>query len=130
MDTSPNMRYNLLVIGSGSGGMAMARRAAFHAKRLGQQLRIGVIERDVENLIGGTCVSRGCVPKKVMWTAATIADTFGHVAEHYGLVNAAKFDFSKRESGKSSWNTGLKSRVKMVIRTLKYAFALHRRGVN
>lgn len=42
----------------------------------------------------------------------------------------SKFDFSKRNSGKSSWNTGLKSRTKMVIRTLKYAFTLHRSGVN
>jgi len=42
----------------------------------------------------------------------------------------SKFDFSKRNSGESSWNTGLRSRVKMVSRTLKYAFALHRSGVN
>jgi glycosyltransferase involved in cell wall biosynthesis len=42
----------------------------------------------------------------------------------------SRFDFSKRNSGKSSWNTGLKSRVKMVSRTLKYAFALQRSGVN
>lgn len=42
----------------------------------------------------------------------------------------SKFDFSKRNAGKSSWNTGLKSRAKMVNRTLKYAFALHRSGAN
>ena len=40
------------------------------------------------------------------------------------------FYFSKRSSGESSWNHGFKSRVKMVIRTLKYAAALHSRGVN
>ena len=79
------MHYNLLVIGSGSGGMATARRAAYHAKNLGRTLKIGVIERDVSNLMGGTCVSRGCVPKKVMWSAATLADSFNHVAGHYGF---------------------------------------------
>jgi hypothetical protein len=42
----------------------------------------------------------------------------------------SKFYFSKRNSGKSSWNTGLRSRVKMVSRTLKYAIALQRSGVN
>jgi hypothetical protein len=42
----------------------------------------------------------------------------------------SKFYFSKRYSGKSSWNTGLKSRAKMVSRTLEYAVALHRSGVN
>ena len=79
------MHYNLLVIGSGSGGIATARRAAYHSKLLGSGLKIGVIERDIENLIGGTCVSRGCVPKKVMWSAATIADTINHTASAYGF---------------------------------------------
>ena len=91
-----NMHYNLLIIGSGSGGMATARRAAYHAKNIGQNLKIGVIERDVSNLMGGTCVSRGCVPKKVMWSAATLADSFHHVASHYGFGFGAdnlKLDF-------------------------------------
>ena len=91
------MHYNLLVIGSGSGGMATARRAAYHAKNLGKNLRIGVIERDVTNLMGGTCVSRGCVPKKVMWSAATLADSFNHVSEHYGFrfeSGLPKLDFA------------------------------------
>jgi glycosyltransferase involved in cell wall biosynthesis len=42
----------------------------------------------------------------------------------------SKFYFSKRKSGNSSWNTGLRSRAKMISRTLKYAVALHRSGVN
>jgi len=77
--------------------MATARRAAYHAKNLGRSLKIGVIERDVSNLMGGTCVSRGCVPKKVMWSAATLADTFNHVASHYGFgfeESRPKLDFA------------------------------------
>jgi len=42
----------------------------------------------------------------------------------------SKFVFSKRNSGRSSWNHGFKSRVKMVNRTLTYAVALYRNGVN
>jgi glycosyltransferase involved in cell wall biosynthesis len=42
----------------------------------------------------------------------------------------SNFVFSKRNSGRSSWNHGFKSRVKMVIRTLKYAVSLFRKGVN
>jgi glutathione reductase (NADPH) len=105
-----DMRYNLLVIGSGSGGMATARRAAFHATRLGQKLKIGVIERDAENLLGGTCVSRGCVPKKVMWSAANIADLYHHVAEHYGFVGESrpKIDFAKLVRNRETYTARLR----------------------
>lgn len=79
------MHYNLLVIGSGSGGIATARRAAYHSKLANLGLKIAVVERDIPNLIGGTCVSRGCVPKKVMWTAANLTHMYSHIANHYGL---------------------------------------------
>ncbi len=57
-------QYDLIAVGGGSGGLAVARRAA----ELGA--RVAVIERD---RLGGTCVNRGCVPKKVMWYAAHLA---------------------------------------------------------
>ncbi len=56
--------YDLLVIGGGSGGLATARRAVRYGARA------AVIEGD---RLGGTCVNRGCVPKKVMWYAASMA---------------------------------------------------------
>jgi glutathione reductase (NADPH) len=87
--------YNLLVVGSGSGGMATARRAAYHSKLVGGSLKIGVIEKDIEKMVGGTCVNVGCVPKKVMWSAATIADTMNHLSNHYGFTVQSQFDFSK-----------------------------------
>jgi glutathione reductase (NADPH) len=49
--------FDLLVIGAGSGGIATARRAAEYGAR------VGIIEFD---RLGGTCVNRGCVPKKLM----------------------------------------------------------------
>jgi glutathione reductase (NADPH) len=96
------IHYNLLVIGSGSGGLATARRAAYHAKQLGKNLKIGVIERDVSKMTGGTCVNVGCVPKKVMWSAATIADTVNHLSSHYGFSFQSKpnFDFSQLVKGR------------------------------
>jgi len=48
--------------------------------------------------------------------------------KNYKIVRS-NFYFSKRRSGESSWNHGFKSRLKMVTRTLKYAAALHSRGV-
>ncbi len=59
-------RFDYLVLGGGSGGVASARRAAIHGKR------VAIVE---SGRFGGTCVNVGCVPKKIMWNAAMIAET-------------------------------------------------------
>ncbi|HYP76197.1 MAG TPA: glutathione-disulfide reductase [Polyangiaceae bacterium] len=67
--------FDFLVIGGGSGGLACARRAAEYGAR------VALVE---SGELGGTCVNVGCVPKKVMWNAAEIADTL-HAAAGYGF---------------------------------------------
>lgn len=67
--------FDYLVIGGGSGGVASASRAASHGAR------VGVIEHGP---LGGTCVNVGCVPKKVMWYAAHLAQAVRD-APGYGL---------------------------------------------
>jgi glutathione reductase (NADPH) len=49
------------------------------------------------HITSGTCVNVGCVPKKVMWSAASIADTVKHDMEHYGFSGGegVKLDFAK-----------------------------------
>ncbi|KAI9688482.1 MAG: Glutathione reductase [Bathelium mastoideum] len=77
-----------LVIGGGSGGLASARRASgiYGAKTI-----------SIENKrLGGTCVNVGCVPKKITWNAADIAETL-HDAKAYG--------FSFKETAPFDWNT-------------------------
>jgi glutathione reductase (NADPH) len=59
-----NKHYDLIAIGGGSGGLAVAEKAAFHGRK------VAVVEA---GYIGGTCVNNGCVPKKVMWYAAHLA---------------------------------------------------------
>ena len=65
--------FDYLVIGGGSGGVASARRAAMYGKR------VALVERGASwndqgqregAGYGGTCVNVGCVPKKLMYTAA------------------------------------------------------------
>jgi len=69
-------QYDLIAIGGGRGGLAAAQRAAeYGAKAL-------VIER---GRLGGTCVNLGCVPKKVMWHAAELAQFFRD-APGYGFA--------------------------------------------
>jgi len=80
--------YDYLVIGAGSGGIASARRAAQYGAK------VAVVE---SGRLGGTCVNVGCVPKKVMWNAASIAETL-HDMKHYGFSgydsDAISFDWS------------------------------------
>jgi glutathione reductase (NADPH) len=70
---------DLLVIGGGSGGIACARRAAEYGAR------VVLVE---SGRLGGTCVNVGCVPKKVMFNAATLAHGL-HEAVEYGFDVAA-----------------------------------------
>ncbi|WP_295543419.1 glutathione-disulfide reductase [uncultured Thiohalocapsa sp.] len=68
MDT----HFDLIAIGGGSGGLAVAEKAAAFGARA------AVIER---HKLGGTCVNVGCVPKKVMWYAANLAADVRHAPE-------------------------------------------------
>ncbi|KAF9113215.1 Glutathione reductase [Mortierella sp. AM989] len=78
--------YDYLVIGGGSGGLASARRAASYGAK------VGLIEGS--GRLGGTCVNVGCVPKKVMWNTASIAEAIRD-AKEYGFPEVApvKFDW-------------------------------------
>jgi glutathione reductase (NADPH) len=65
--------FDLISIGGGSGGLACAQRAAeYGAKSV-------VIE---SHRLGGTCVNVGCVPKKVMWNAAGLAQSLADASDY------------------------------------------------
>jgi len=68
--------YDLVVIGGGSGGVAAARRAAGHGAR------VALVEAGA---LGGTCVNVGCVPKKLMYSAAGLLSEVQHAALHAGV---------------------------------------------
>ena len=68
-------RYDIVILGGGSGGYACALRAA----ELG--MRVALIERDK---VGGTCLHRGCIPTKALLHAAEIAD-HANEAEAFGV---------------------------------------------
>ncbi|WP_152982290.1 glutathione-disulfide reductase [Prosthecomicrobium hirschii] len=77
--------YDLFVIGAGSGGVRAARIAAQHGAR------VAIAE---EYRIGGTCVIRGCVPKKLMVYASRFADEFADAAGFGWTVGEARFDWA------------------------------------
>lgn len=77
--------YDLFVIGAGSGGVRASRIAASHGAR------VAVAE---EFRIGGTCVIRGCVPKKLLVYGSHFAEELQD-ASHYGWsVEGMRFDWS------------------------------------
>jgi glutathione reductase (NADPH) len=67
--------FDLISVGGGSGGLACAQRAAEYGAKA------AVIE---PHRLGGTCVNVGCVPKKVMWNAASVALSLAD-ANDYGF---------------------------------------------
>src|SRR5215469_2898371 len=78
--------YDLFVIGAGSGGVRAARLAAMSGAK------VGVAE---EHRVGGTCVIRGCVPKKFMVYASEFSSQF-KTAEGFGWSKSeATFDWSR-----------------------------------
>ena len=67
--------YDLFVIGAGSGGVRASRMAASYGAK------VAIAE---EYRIGGTCVIRGCVPKKLLVYASQFAHEVEHIAPAYG----------------------------------------------
>jgi glutathione reductase (NADPH) len=82
----PRYDFDLLTIGAGSGGVASSRRAGTYGAR------VAICE---ELRVGGTCVLRGCVPKKLLVYGAQFADAFAD-AEGFGwTVPPPDFDWPK-----------------------------------
>ncbi|QSX33595.1 glutathione-disulfide reductase [Shewanella avicenniae] len=77
--------FDYICLGAGSGGIASANRAAMRGAK------VLLIEA---KQLGGTCVNVGCVPKKVMWYGAHIAEAMKLYAADYGFdVSINKFDW-------------------------------------
>lgn len=104
--------FDLLVIGGGSGGLATAIRAARHGAK------VALFE---PHELGGTCVNRGCVPKKAMWLVAELADA-------QRMAKAVGFDV---RPGALDWATFIGHREAYVLRSrTSYANRLRELGIN
>ena len=75
-----NETFDLICVGGGSGALACAQRAAEYGAKA------AVIE---SNRLGGTCVNVGCVPKKIMWNASSIAAAIADAGD-YGFDLTAR----------------------------------------
>lgn len=100
--------YDLISIGAGSGGLSIAERAASYGAK------VAVIENKE---LGGTCVNVGCVPKKVMWYAAGVAQGLMD-AQDYGFNVDLEGDFDGQKSGKLNWK-------KLITKRENYIGGIH-----
>lgn len=90
--------YDLFVIGAGSGGVRAARIAAGHGAS------VAIAE---EHRYGGTCVIRGCVPKKLLVYASHFSETFEDAAGFGWSVGERSFDWNKLIDAKDAEITRL-----------------------
>jgi dihydrolipoyl dehydrogenase len=82
----PEGTYDVIILGSGTGGYAVALRAAELGKR------VALVERD--DRLGGTCLLRGCIPSKALLESASVMDHINR-SEEWGIRASGEVDWSK-----------------------------------
>jgi glutathione reductase (NADPH) len=88
-----NDRFDLVVIGAGSGGVAASRRAAAHGAK------VAIVEC---SRVGGTCVIRGCVPKKLLMYAAAYGDGLREAAGYGWVLGHPHFEMARWAAAKAA----------------------------
>ena len=87
--------FDIIAIGGGSGGIATMNRAGEHGAKA------AVIE---EKKLGGTCVNIGCVPKKIMWYGAQIAESIHKYGPDYGFTSTGnQFDYATLRKNREAY---------------------------
>ena len=85
--------FDLIVLGAGSGGVAASRRAALHGAK------VAIVEA---GRVGGTCVLRGCVPKKLLMYAAQYGDAMAEARGYGWTVEPPQFEMARWQAAKTA----------------------------
>ena len=93
MTTDHAFDYDLITLGAGSGGVAASRRAALHGAN------VAIVEG---SRVGGTCVIRGCVPKKLLMYAAQFGDALREARGYGWAVPEAHFEMPHWAAAKAT----------------------------
>jgi glutathione reductase (NADPH) len=104
--------FDLFVVGAGSGGVRAARIASSHGAR------VAIAE---EYRIGGTCVIRGCVPKKILVYASRFADDFHDAAGFGWTLPEKRFDWSSLIASKDKEISRLEMAYRATLEKYKIA---------
>ena len=102
-----DFEFDLVTLGAGSGGVAASRRAALHGAQ------VAIVEA---GRVGGTCVLRGCVPKKLLMYAAQFRDAFAE-APGYGwaLDSPPRFEMARWAAAKAAETARLEAIYRQLL---------------
>jgi glutathione reductase (NADPH) len=103
----PQYDFDMFTIGAGSGGVASSRRAGSYGAR------VAICEDD---RVGGTCVLRGCVPKKLLVYGSHFRHEFEDAAGYGWTVPEPKMDWKKLQAAKDKELDRLNSVYKRLLR--------------
>ena len=102
----PSHDFDLITLGAGSGGVAASRRAAAHGAK------VAIVEG---RGVGGTCVLRGCVPKKLLMYAAQFGDGFGDAAGYGWNGTPPRFEMARWAAAKAAETTRLEGIYRQML---------------
>src|SRR5579862_8672393 len=112
--------YDLFVIGAGSGGVRAARIAASHGAR------VAIAE---EYRVGGTCVIRGCVPKKLLVYASRFRGEFDDAAGFGWSLETPRFDWASLIAAKDNEISRLEAAYRTTLAKYKVEIIAERATV-
>jgi glutathione reductase (NADPH) len=98
--------FDLITLGAGSGGVAASRRAALHGAK------VAIVEGA---RVGGTCVLRGCVPKKLLMYAAQLGDGLREARGYGWNVPEAPFEMGRWAAAKAAETTRLEGVYRQLL---------------
>lgn len=98
--------FDLIIIGAGPGGYEMAADAASHG------LTVGIVERD---LLGGTCLNRGCIPTKALCRNAEVVNLVKEAASWGVSTGDINVDYATAFARKNEVVTQLRDGVAMLM---------------
>lgn len=98
--------FDLITLGAGSGGVAASRRAALHGAR------VAIVEGA---RVGGTCVLRGCVPKKLLMYAAQLGDGLREARGYGWQVPEVPFEMARWAAAKAAETTRLEGVYRQLL---------------
>ncbi len=101
-----NFDYDLITLGAGSGGVAASRRAALHGAK------VAVVE---SSRVGGTCVIRGCVPKKLLMYAAQLGDGLRDARGYGWDVAEPRFHMARWAAAKAAETARLEAIYRQML---------------
>jgi len=98
--------FDLITLGAGSGGVAASRRAALHGAK------VAIVEG---RRVGGTCVLRGCVPKKLLMYAAQYGDAMAEARGYGWTVELPRFEMARWQAAKTAETNRLEALYRQML---------------